>query len=165
MNRIVVLLARISALTGGAILLALVAVTCVSVLARAGLTVSTMADLPAWFSRLRPIRGDYELIELGSAIAICAFLPWCHLAAAHARVDLLGGRFARGLDRFWDAAIAACMAFLAWRMWDGMLTKRLNAETTFLLHIPVWWAFAACVAGLAAAALTGLWMAARGRAA
>ncbi|MDO5705690.1 MAG: TRAP transporter small permease subunit [Paracoccus sp. (in: a-proteobacteria)] len=165
MSRAVTALARVSALTGGAILLALVAMTCVSVLARAGLTLSTLADLPAFFARLRPVRGDYELIELGSAVAICAFLPWCHLTAAHARVDLLGGGWSRGLDRMWDAAVALCMAFLAWRMWEGMLTKRAYAETTFLLQIPVWWAFALCAAGLAVAALTGLWVALRRRAA
>ena len=156
-------LARAVAVAGGAILLALVAMTCLSVLARAGLTLSTLADLPAAFSRLRSIRGDYELIELGSAVAICAFLPWCHLAGAHARVDLLGGRgtFARGIDRVWDLALALCTAFLCWRMWEGMTAKRAAAETTFLLQLPVWWAYAACLAGLAIAALAGICVAIR----
>ncbi|NAZ18074.1 hypothetical protein GT020_18790, partial [Glutamicibacter soli] len=84
-------MARVSALAGGAVLLALIAMTCLSVIGRAGLTLSALFDLPGVLGRLRPVRGDYELIEMGSAIAVFAFLPWCHLTRAHARVDLLQG--------------------------------------------------------------------------
>lgn len=163
MTRSVEILARAAALAGGVILLALVAMTCVSVLGRAGLTLSGLFDLPDWTSRLRPVRGDYELIELGSAIAIFAFLPWCQLAGAHARVDLLAGRLPRWLDRglvaLWDWVMLGAVAVIAWRLWIGLQGKIASHETTFLLQVPVWWAYAIALVFAAIAVIVALWVA------
>lgn len=163
MNRAIDILARVTALAGGAVLLGLVAMTCVSIIGRAGLTLSGIYDLPQVFSRLRPVRGDYEMIELGSAIAIFAFLPWCQLAGAHARVDLLQGRLPHWLDQgltaLWDWAMAAVMIVIAWRLWLGMIAKRSYGETTFLLQFPVWYAYAACFACAVVAVIVAVWVA------
>lgn len=157
MSRALDSLARVTALLGGVVLLALVTMTCVSVLGRAGLTLSSLADLPAFFGRLRPVRGDYELIEIGTAIAVCAFLPWCSLRAGHARVDLMGGALPtvmrRALDRLWGGAMAAALALIAWRLAVGLLAKRASGETSFLLQIPIWWGYGACLAGLVVAVI------------
>ncbi len=154
-------LARALALAGGLVLLALTLMTCLSVLGRAGLTLSGMFDLPAIFARLRPVRGDYELIELGSAVAVFAFLPWCHLSGAHARVDILTGRIPGWLDKaltlLWDALMLAAMGVICWRLFVGMQGKIASGETTFLRQIPVWWAYAACLAGAAGAVIVAAW--------
>lgn len=163
MSRAVDILARAAALAGGLVLLALVAMTCVSIVGRAGLTLSGMFDLPDLFSRLRPVRGDYELIELGSAIAIFAFLPWCQLAGAHARVDLLQGRLPawldRGLSAFWDWVMLGAVSVIAWRLWVGMQGKIASGETTFLLQVPVWWAYAAAMVFAVIGVIVALWIA------
>lgn len=153
-------IAKFLALAGGALLLALVVMTCVSVLGRAGLTVSTMFDWRT-LSSLRPVRGDYELIELGSGVAVFAFLPWCHLTGAHARVDLLAGRVPGWVDRaltlLWDVAMLATMVVICWRLWVGMEGKIASGETTFLRQIPVWWAYAGALVGAAGAVIVALW--------
>jgi hypothetical protein len=41
------------------------------------------------FAFFRPVRGDYELVELGCVIAVCAFLPWCQLKRGHVAVDIV----------------------------------------------------------------------------
>lgn len=163
MNRMIPALAHRTALIGGAVLLALVAMTCVSVLGRAGLTLSALTDPAGFLSDLRPVRGDYELIEIGSAIAIFAFLPQCLVARGHARVDLTRGWLSPCvdwiLDRLWDWLMVAAMAVILWQLWLGMLGKRVSAETTFLLQLPLWWAYAICVGFAAISALTALWLA------
>ncbi|AUH35066.1 TRAP transporter small permease [Paracoccus tegillarcae] len=163
MSRFVDILARAAALAGGVVLIALVAMTCISVLGRAGLTMSGMFDLPEFFSRLRPVRGDYEMIELGSAVAIFAFLPWCQLAGAHARVDLLEGRLPRWLDRglvaFWDWVMLGVVMIIAWRHWVGLQGKIASNETTFLLQVPVWWAYAAAMVFAVIGVIVASWVA------
>ncbi|TXJ05480.1 MAG: TRAP transporter small permease, partial [Alicycliphilus sp.] len=34
-----------------------------------------------------------------------------------------------------------------WMLWEGMLEKREYFETTFILQMPVWWAYALCMVG------------------
>ncbi|MBW6506218.1 MAG: TRAP transporter small permease [Rhodobacteraceae bacterium] len=153
-------LARGMALAGGAVLLALVAMICVSVvgnaLARAGL---------AGFG---PVRAGYELVELGMAFVVFAFLPLAQLDRAHAAVEVFTARLPRransALARFWAVAMAAVTALVAWRLGVGALAKAQSGETTFLLAIPVWWAYAACCVAAVAAALVTAWDAARARA-
>ena len=163
MNRLVNGAARAAALAGGAVLLALVAMTCLSIAGRAGLNLSGMFDLPAIFARMRPVRGDYELIEAGTAIAICAFLPRATLVGTHARVDLLGAalspRVDRALTAFWDWLMVGTLAVLTWKLAEGMAAKQRSAETSFLLQLPVWWAYAACLGGLIIAVITAIWVA------
>ncbi|MFD1882795.1 TRAP transporter small permease [Paracoccus pacificus] len=163
-------LARWLALAGGAVLLALIAMTVISILGRAGLSLSAIwQGAPGWMARLRPLRGDFELIELGSAVAIFAFLPWCQITAGHARVDLvadwLPAAVNRALMRFWDWAMLAVMGVILWRLWVGMIGKQGAGETSFLLGVPVWWAYAAGVFCMVIAVLTAAIIAFSGAAA
>ncbi len=163
MNRAIGILARGTALAGGAVLLLLIVMTCVSILGRAGLTLSAIFDLPALIAHMRPVRGDYELVEMGSAVAIFAFLPWCHWSMFHARVDLLAGHLPvwldRGLSMLWDWVMLVVIAVIAWRLWYGMLGKISGAETTFLRQIPLWWAYAACFVCAVVGVIVALWIA------
>ncbi|PKP71895.1 MAG: C4-dicarboxylate ABC transporter permease [Alphaproteobacteria bacterium HGW-Alphaproteobacteria-4] len=152
-------LAQGLALVGGAVLLALVAMVCASVagnaLARLGL---------AGFG---PVRAGYELVELGVAFVVFAFLPLAQLDRAHATVEVftarLPARANAALMRFWALGMAAAMVLIAWRLGAGTSAKARSGETTFLLAIPVWWAYAACTAAAAVAALVATWDALRAR--
>ena len=142
LNRAANLLARSLALLGGAVLVALVVMTCVSILGRALIPLG-----------LSPVRGDFELIEVGVAFAVFAFLPWCQYQRGHAAVDLFKTAFPHVMNRLLDVLIDMLMlmaaAILAWRLWLGMLDKRSFGETTFILQFPVWQAYAACLIGAA----------------
>ncbi|MBD8891380.1 TRAP transporter small permease [Roseibium litorale] len=139
-GRLVKALAGGTALAGGAVLIAIVLMTCASVTGRA---LSSFG--------LGPIEGDFEMVEIGIGFAVFAFLPWCHLQRGHATVELLTGRFStrtnKWIDVVSDLLFLLMAALIAWRLWLGMLDKKSYFETTFILQIQVWQAYAACMVG------------------
>jgi len=143
-------LAAAMALAGGLVLLALVALTCVSVVGRA------LTGLG-----LGPVPGDFEFVEMGVAFAVFAFLPWCQLNRGHASVELLTrffGHTANGiLDLIADLLMFAAAALITWRLALGTLDKRSYHETTFILQAPIWWAYAACLVGAAVFSIIALY--------
>jgi TRAP-type C4-dicarboxylate transport system permease small subunit len=152
MEKPVRLLARWSAAAGGAVLVVLVLMTCISIFGRA-LT----------FAGLGPVKGDFELLEAGIAFCIFAFLPICQLNAAHATVDVFTSPLPAGFNRvlvaIWEVLFALVMALIAWRLYEGMLTKLQNGETTFLIQFPIWWAYAASLAPALVAVVVAFWSA------
>ena len=126
------------AMLGGMVLLAVVAMNAISVLA-------TVAG--------RTFPGDFELTQLGVAIAAFAFLPYCQLTNANVAADIFTSRASpRALSIFRLAASAAALLFsglLVWRMFLGMSDQREYGYTTAILQIPVWWAFVPILASLA----------------
>jgi TRAP-type C4-dicarboxylate transport system permease small subunit len=141
-------IAATMALAGGLVLLALVALTCISVAGRA-------------LVGLGPVPGDFEVVEMGVAFAVFAFLPWCHLNRGHATVELLTRYFGRTANAWLDLAADLLMllvaALITWRLALGTLDKRSYHETTFILQAPVWWAYAACLVGAAVFTVVALY--------
>jgi len=139
-----------TALAGGVVLVAVVCLTCVSIAGRA------LGGLG-----LGPIPGDYELVEIGIGFAVFAALPWCHLNRGHATVKLLaplfGARLGRMLDAAADVAVLATALLLAWRLAVGMLDKQAYLETTFILGIATWHAYALGLVGAAAFCVIAVW--------
>ncbi len=129
--------ARMAALLGGAVLIALVVMTVISIIGR---------NLG-----FGPIRGDFEIVEAGVGFAVFLFMPWCQYVRAHATVEILAPRFGRRLnaviDVVADALYLAAFGFLVQRLWAGLIDKFNFGETTFVLQFPIWWAYAACFAG------------------
>ena len=152
MARFIAALSRITALVGGVVLCAVILMTCVSIIGRA---FSGMG--------LGPVKGDFELVEIGTAIAVFCFLPWCTLASGHATVDvftnLMSTKTNRYIVAFWEVVMAMVLIFIAWRLYEGLITKTKNNETTFLLQVPIWWAYAGCMVPAAIAGLTAIWSA------
>jgi TRAP-type C4-dicarboxylate transport system permease small subunit len=152
MDRVAHRLAVFSALLGGAMLCALILLTCVSVAGRAFV-----------FAGLGPVPGDFELVEAGIAFAVFAFLPICQVQAGHATVDLFTNALGRAANRwlvaFWEGLFALVMVLIAWRLSVGMLTKFGNGETSMFLQFSTWWAYAACLLPATLAALVALWSA------
>lgn len=145
-------LAAWTALAGGLVLLLMAAMTCVSIAGR-GLS---------WLG-LGPIPGDYELVEIGIGFAVFSALPWCHLKRGHASVELfapaLGAAVNRALDAVIDAMVLATALLLAWRLAAGMLDKQSFFETTFILGIEIWQAYAMALAGAAVFCVVAAWRA------
>ncbi|MEY3612636.1 MAG: hypothetical protein RJB14_2358 [Pseudomonadota bacterium] len=142
-------LARWSAWVGGILLTLLTLMVVISVIGR---------SLSG--AGLGPVPGDYELVEMGVGMAIFFFMPWCYLQGGHATVDLLYAHMPKGLQRFilWlsDLLMLAVWVLLTWRLWEGLLDKYNNHETTFILQTPLWWSFALCMVGAVLGCITYL---------
>lgn len=141
-------LAAATALAGGVVLLAIVALTVTTIAGR---------NLPG----LGPVRGDFELIEMGTAFAVFASLGWCQLRRGHVTVDLLwrrtSSRTKARIDVVVDLAMTLAAALLTWRLVLGMLDRQRFNDTTFILQLPLWWGYAACVAASSVFVLCCAW--------
>lgn len=135
LGRMIVGLAKWLAVAGGLVLMAMVAMICVSIVGRALLAFG-----------LRPITGDYELVSIGMGFAVFAFLPWAHLTRGHALVSLITDKFSTRVNGWilvvTDLMMLVASGFLAWRLYFGMLDKFAYHETTLLLRFPLSWAYA-----------------------
>ncbi|WP_299876432.1 TRAP transporter small permease [uncultured Sulfitobacter sp.] len=136
MHRFIHALARLTALVGGLVLIALIALVSISITGR-------------WFG-VGEITGTYELLEAGVAFAIFSFLPITQFYGAHATVDVftmaLPDRVTRWIKAFWEVVLALVILLIIWRLFEGMQRYIGNGETTFFLQFPVWWGYAASFA-------------------
>lgn len=112
-----------------------------------------------------PIAGDVELTQMGIALSISLCLPWAQLHGANIIVDFftqnLGERANRRLDAIGALMLAAMCALLSWRTSMGAIAVRSAGETSMILDLPMWWAYASLAPGLALTALIALVQAAR----
>jgi TRAP-type C4-dicarboxylate transport system permease small subunit len=136
-------LAWILALAGGAVLVVLTVITDTSIIGRVLIPFG-----------LRPIQGDFEMVETGTAFAIFSFMPWCQFNRGHASVDVFTSRLPpvalRVIDLVVDLAFAAVITVIVWRMGVGLLDKYANHQTTFILQVPLWWTYAGGMVGAVA---------------
>jgi TRAP-type C4-dicarboxylate transport system permease small subunit len=130
-GRLVYGLAKAAAIAGGCVLLAATLITVISIIGRALIPLG-----------LRPVPGDFEMMNSAVLFAVFAFLPWCHLERGHAVVtivtDSLPVRFGAFAEFVWDLVMLIAATFLAWRLWAGLLDKYANGEATFILRLPLW---------------------------
>ena len=134
-------LAKYVALAGGVVLIVVTITTVLSIIGRILIPLG-----------LKPIPGDFEIVQAGMLFAILCFLPWCHLTRGHAIVAILTNRFPTRfnaiLEFVMDALMLAVAIFIIWRFHAGLLDKLGNRETTFILRFPIWWSYAAGLLGL-----------------
>ncbi|EEE47861.1 TRAP transporter small permease [Roseibium alexandrii] len=133
------------ALLGGGVLLAVVAVNMMSILG-------------SMFGK--PLPGDFELTEMGVAVAVFAFLPYCQLTGANVSADIFTAGASKRLIAFFTllgSLVALGFAsLLIWRMFHGMLDQREYGYTTTILQIPHWMAFVPILVSLVLLALAAL---------
>jgi TRAP-type C4-dicarboxylate transport system permease small subunit len=107
-----------------------------------------------------PIPGDVELTQVGIALAISLCLPVCQLRRANILVDFFtqrcSGRSRQILDGIGCWMLVLMYVLLAWRTGVGAISVRQAGETTMILSVPMWWAYASLAPGLALAALIAL---------
>ena len=118
------------AMLGGAVLLAVIAINVLTVLLN-----MVGSAFP----------GDFELTEMGVAVAAFAFLPFCQLSGANVTADIFTARASRRwIAVFGLLASVIALSFAAlmlWRMSYGLIDKKSYDYTTAILEIPIWWAF------------------------
>lgn len=126
-------------------------------------TVMSVASILSRTLTGSPLLGDYELVQLGSAIAVAAFLPWGQMRGTHVFVDFfttgVGPRARELLDAGGALLLGMCAAVVAWRMVIGMGDLRASGETSMLLGVPTWYAYAAMSPSFMLLAATGLYTA------
>lgn len=124
---------------------------------------STLSILGRWLLS-RPIPGDYEIAQIGTAVAVSAFLPWCALRGGHVLVDFLTNdapvRVRSALDTIGNLAVAVVGLLAAWRLTIGMIDLRASGETTMVLSIPTWYAYAPMIPSFALLGVVALYRAA-----
>jgi len=121
-------LATALAIFGGLVLLAIVSVSSLSIVGR--------------FLFSSPMVGDFELVEMGCAVAISAFMPLCQLQNGNVIVDFVTARLPASGRETLDASGALIYGLIAgfftWRMIHGGGDMYRFGEETMLLQIPVW---------------------------
>ena len=147
-GKVIEMIARYLAYVGGFILLAMALVTVVSITGRALLSFG-----------FGPVRGDYEMVANGCALAVFFFLPFCQLKRGHVTVDIVTSMFSTRMQAMFgmmgDALIALASGLILRQLWFGfgekfpygsdalraalgMGYKPFFPETTYELEIPVW---------------------------
>lgn len=121
------------ALAGGLVLLAISFLTVVSGSLR--------------FFTSQPVRGDFELVSIGSGLGVLAALAYTGLKRGHIMVDsfstFLPARANDWIDAFWHLVWGLVMGVIAWRMTLGGIEAMGNGSRTIgLLALPYGWAIA-----------------------
>ena len=100
----------------------------------------------------KPFPGDFELTEMGTAIAAFCFLPYCQLMGSNVSADIFtmraGPRAIAAMSILAAIIATSFSALLIWRMWFGLLDYREFVEFTGILEIPIWWAFVPALVSL-----------------
>lgn len=142
------LLSKISALFGGLVFVALVAMSIVSIVGR------KIASAP--------VPGDVEVLQLCAAFASASFFAWCHLNHGDVKVDFFTHRLRRKtvdrLDALGSLLVGLFGALIAWRSLVGALSLKDAGETTAILGWPVWIGQVLMVPGFVLLALAGFYM-------
>jgi TRAP-type C4-dicarboxylate transport system permease small subunit len=94
---------------------------------------------------------------MGIALGISLCLPYAQVQRANIIVDFFTQKASPGTQRVLDAFgqffLALVYALLAWRTSAGALSVREAGETTMIISLPMWWAYASLAPGLALAAV------------
>lgn len=159
--------ARWLAWLGGAILAALSLLTVLSIIGR---------SLDGF--GLGAVKGDYEMVANGCALAVFYFLPWCQLRRGHVTVDILTDAFPPRIRAVFgligDLLITVASAVILRQLWLGfgekfpygsdavrdalgMSYKPFYPETTYELQVPVWILYGAALLGAAMMVIVGLY--------
>jgi TRAP-type C4-dicarboxylate transport system permease small subunit len=139
-------LSVILAYVGGAIVSALGIMSAISIIGRSAIS--------------RPVTGDFELVEIGIAVAGSLFLPYCQLTSGHIVVDFFTQRASprtiRILDQFGALLMAIMLLVVGWRTAVAAIDIARSGETSMLLGFPTWIGYAAAVPGVIVAGIIAL---------
>lgn len=109
------------------------------------ITVFTVVSVVGRTAFDTPVLGDQEIVELGCAIAIFAFMPYCQMRAANVIVDFFTsglGQWARdGLDTLMNTIFTLCLVIVTWRLAVGGIGAFKAGDATMFLRLPQWWGY------------------------
>ena len=101
----------------------------------------TFFDVVGRYLLNKPIRGAFEITELGLLVLIFAGLPLVSHADEHVTMDFIDRILPGRMVRFWVCAMhaicAAIMFFLAWQVWIKANRIASYSDTTDVLRITI----------------------------
>jgi TRAP-type mannitol/chloroaromatic compound transport system permease small subunit len=147
-GRVLLAVAKWTAIAGGLVFVAIVVMSVVSIVGR------KVASAP--------VPGDVELLQLCAAFASATFFAYTHLVHGDVKVDFFTTRLSPAKRAFLDATgsllVGLFGALIAWRAWAGAMTVKEAGETSAILELPVWVAQLLMVPSFALLALAGFYM-------
>lgn len=94
----------------------------------------------------KPILGDYELVQMMSAVAVTMSLPFCQMIRGHIIVDFFTTGMPKRVNRWLDILASLLLAIAAfifsWRIGIGLFELQANRDASMLLNLPTWWGYA-----------------------
>jgi TRAP-type C4-dicarboxylate transport system permease small subunit len=137
------------AMLGGVVLVGIVAVSSASVIGRSLPPVFAALALP---SPVHGIPGDIEIVQLGCAVSVFFYLPFCQLKRSNVLVGVftksLRPRYRAMFDLTANLLFLALTTTLAIQLGHGTTEKFRDQDTTMVLRIPEGWAYGAALAGV-----------------
>ena len=133
------------AICGGLVLVVIVLVNFISIAGR------TMFG--------KPLTGDFELVEMGCAVAMFSFMPLCQFKNGNVIVDFFTVNLSNSLNGLGAFLFFLVSSFFTWRMVYGALDMYKYNEETMLLQIPVWIPFIPAVISFGILSITCLYTA------
>lgn len=139
------------ALAGGAVFIALVGMSLISIVGR-----------KLWSL---PVPGDFEVLQMGAAVAAGTFFAYCQMADGHVRVDFFTNWIPAPVRHLLDGLAALLMSAVAllvgWRTAVGAIASFESGETSLMLGWPGWISIALIVPSFLLFALTSFYVACR----
>lgn len=135
-GRVLYQIAKWLAILGGVILCAMAALTTISVTGRSALS--------------SPISGDFELVAIGTGLAVFAFLPWCQIVRGNVLVDFFMIKAPVRVQVIADIAGGVLYLLIAtlltWRLIFGGIDMYQYREVSMTINFPRWTTFPVSVA-------------------
>ncbi|MDH5188790.1 MAG: TRAP transporter small permease [Rhodospirillaceae bacterium] len=148
-GRVLYFLSKMAAILGGLLMSGLIVMVVISVIGR--------------YLFSAPIYGDFEMVALGTAIAVFLFLPYCQMQRGNVIIDLFLSwapkKSQTVLDVVGSLLLAIIAAVLAWRMTLGGFNAVQYNETTYILALPLWWAYPFAILSFGLLFLTSIYTA------
>ena len=130
-GRVLFQISRAFAIFGGLVLCAMALLTTISVIGRSTISM--------------PVTGDFELIAIGTGVAVFAFLPYCQLIRENVIVDIFMSKTpfrARTIcDFIGNFFYVVIIVLMLWRLPLGGIDLYNNDQMTLVLEVPQWWTF------------------------
>ena len=130
-GRVLFQISRAFAVFGGFVLCAMALLTTISVIGRSAISM--------------PVTGDFELIAIGTGVAVFAFLPYCQLVRENVIVDIFMSKTpfrARTIcDLIGNFLYVVIIILMLWRLPLGGIDLYDNDQMTLILEVPQWWPF------------------------
>lgn len=108
-----------------------------------------------------PLLGDYELVQMFSAVAVSLSLPYANWIKGHVIVDFFTAKASPALNRWLDTGAQVLIAFfsavLCWNTLRGLFDLKDTGDASMLLEIPTWWTYGPIAMSFAILCATALY--------
>jgi TRAP-type C4-dicarboxylate transport system permease small subunit len=106
------------------------------------------------------VAGDFEIVEIGCAVAVSLFLPYCQLRKGNVIVDFFTLKASPVVQRWLDASGCVLLTLVAmlmtWRLGAGGISLYSSNDQTMVLQVGTWWAFLIVVPSMALLSAVGI---------